>query len=330
MWESARESHPGSRLVLLTDRGKDELKGLMPRLGPDVELRHVASQGNRSLVMKERMAAELQLIRDGLGWEKAHRHSTRAVDTWEGKEAHKSYRLGSWDKFGRRLLATRRPTVVHSAKLQPHLVFVDTDILFTKNLGALFKEDFAIALTYRDHKELPINLGVKIVHGAHLAEAAHVWQAFVDAYESIRQCFTCDQRAVAKVMKENTINGKIKTKSAGTHTVTVIAGPQIVVQDEVRRTQARVRMLHCSAWNVVPGTKNSDCSPKGDGASMAFIHFKGAKKDEMAEYWKMLQDKGAAAVASELRRSKGRDRASVRREKTKEGAGKGGAGEDDR
>ncbi|MCY3575166.1 MAG: hypothetical protein OXG92_15740 [Chloroflexi bacterium] len=70
------------------------------------------------------------------------------------------------------MLARARAWLAYLREASGHVIFLDNDILINGDLGHVFAEEFAVALTYRDERKWPINAGINFAHGCYLTVAA--------------------------------------------------------------------------------------------------------------------------------------------------------------
>mmetsp|Transcript_2461 Transcript_2461/g.5846 ORF Transcript_2461/g.5846 Transcript_2461/m.5846 type:complete len:251 (-) Transcript_2461:75-827(-) len=148
-----------------------------------------------------------------------------------------------------------------------HLVFADTDVLFTRSFKEVFDTPFDVGLTFRNMAKYPINNGIMFAHRQRLTEAAKFWEGIVSIFESegFDKRWQGDQYAVCKFMEQ-----------AGNY----YTGRRTLVKDV---QGVRVKLLHASIFNLPP---RSGCKI---GPQVKVIHFKGGEKSKLPQAWRILQ-----------------------------------------
>jgi hypothetical protein len=146
------------------------------------------------------------------------------------------------------------------------IIFIDTDILLNDSLAPLLKDDFDVALTWREDSRKPINGGFIILNNQRPDKVRHFFAEILEMYRSRY------------------------SEQAGW------AGDQFAIRDylgmgldEIRRSPtsdhngARVRLLPCDKFNFSPGPDEQFLPARLVGKSV--IHFKGVRKRLMGSYW---------------------------------------------
>ena len=146
------------------------------------------------------------------------------------------------------------------------VAFVDSDMIINASLGAVFSQDFDLALTYRDEPEMPINGGVIFVKGGRAPAAASFLRQVCDCYASKfagQAHWWGDQRALIDVLGHERFAKR-------TADVFSVAG-------------VKVRLLPCEQYNFSPENKfRAIAAPLSD---KVILHFKGERKRLMPLYW---------------------------------------------
>ncbi len=143
------------------------------------------------------------------------------------------------------------------------VLFLDTDMLVNGVLsGLLDDDDFDVALTVREHAEMPVNSGFLLVNNRRPAQLRRFFetylQIFRDQYISEASWFG-DQRALSDL---------VRTRGE---------------PDELGSGAPSLRLLPCERYNHSPGNQlRKALKPR---PSACVLHFKGKRKRLMPLYW---------------------------------------------
>jgi len=150
-------------------------------------------------------------------------------------------------------------TFIRGDDFERDLVFLDSDMLINDKLDAVFDGMFDIALTHRDHDQMPINGGLFFV-SKHRREAAvsffdQILRVYQEKY-SEHYDWWGDQYALTELLNE-------KSRSAP-------------VPDGLTVGGARVRLLPCDIYNFSPPNSYEAIVYELDDKKI--LHFKGPRK----------------------------------------------------
>jgi len=196
---------------------------------------------------------------------------------------------------------------------RPHIAFIDLDLLFVRPLPMLElpSEEWHVGLTVRNKDYNPINLGLKLVNRAHLAEAATLWR---NVHKKMRKsygddggnmAFKDDQDMFSKAIKMGAPN---PFKGAGKKRITITydrsmskrsaaaAGGSSNISSSSSSSRSSsshlpvlITMLPCVEFNAIPGGGHTyGCLCKAGSSRM--LHFKGGLKGLMVPWWKRIRD----------------------------------------
>jgi hypothetical protein len=164
------------------------------------------------------------------------------------------------------------------------IVMLDSDILVFGSLETLFKEDFDVAVTWRDDETMPINNGIIFLNHRNPAAVRQFFRRYAEIYRqsySSRADWYGDQMAMAALI--------------GLHPA------QYASRDTVDVEGCRVRLLPCSAYNAAPRKKPWHVLFPAVGRKV--LHFKAGKKRLMRDYWLLhFSDAGVWKDPAELTR----------------------------
>ena len=148
------------------------------------------------------------------------------------------------------------------------IVMLDSDILVFGSLARLFREDFDVAVTWRDNPTMPVNNGVLLLNDRHPAAVRRFFRRYADIYRrsySRQADWYGDQLAMAELI------GLPAREYASRRTVDVEG--------------CRVRLLPCSTYNARPKAKLLHVL--FPGVRRRILHFKADKKRLMRDYWRL-------------------------------------------
>ena len=146
-----------------------------------------------------------------------------------------------------------------------HTIFLDSDILINGDLGHVFADEFAVALTYRDESKWPVNAGLNFAHGGFLPEAARFHQIWLRHYQAAHQQYSVwggDQDALRDLfsqvdfVREDSFNWQFG--------------------------DIDIRFIPCARYNF-----STSYTSEMDGyyPDASVLHFKGRRKPQMFPYW---------------------------------------------
>jgi hypothetical protein len=187
--------------------------------------------------------------------------------------------LGEIRKFDidpRKIILSRLIAQIEYLKKYAHgdLLFLDYDIIVNANLDHVFRQDFDIAVTYRESKKgMPINGGMLFVSGRRkersLAFLERVHAIYMDAYAQ-HDVWWGDQLA---------LRDALKVKDFTANTVVDVDG-------------VRVLILSCDEYNYYPA--ESYRSILFELKNKKVLHFKDMQKRVMHLYWNIyLAERGS-------------------------------------
>lgn len=148
-----------------------------------------------------------------------------------------------------------------------HIIFLDSDILIQANLASTFQQEFDVAVSYREDKNLPpINCGVMMVHqkGCEAGQRffEKVYQTIQNQTYSFKHLWHSEQLAIsAMIGKQNMLERK----------------SDLLIVEGIR-----ILLLPCHSYNYSPPTSqpiNAYIPNK------KLVHFKGLRKIFMQAYW---------------------------------------------
>ena len=144
-----------------------------------------------------------------------------------------------------------------------HVAFVDGDLLVAESLEPVFASQFDVALTFRDHDTMPINVGVHFAHGSRLHEAARFHrrtrEVLLDEFGDW-QLWRGTQYAMSRLVDR----ADFKRQRALRH----------------HQNGFDVQLLPCDVYNFSAPSPMDGFYP-----DKAVLHFKGPRKSSMAAYW---------------------------------------------
>lgn len=156
--------------------------------------------------------------------------------------------------------------VRHHAGNEP-IAFLDSDMILNGPLWPQRRQEFDVALTYRDNAEMPVNGGVILVQ-------AGAQRAAIAFLERVREIYAArfsdaghwwgDQRALIAAIG---------------HERYACRDSDLLILDE-----ARILLLPCDTHNFSPGKSISAIASELHGKTI--LHFKGTRKRLMPLYWK--------------------------------------------
>jgi len=144
-----------------------------------------------------------------------------------------------------------------------HAVFVDSDLLVARSLEPVFEASFDVGLTFRDHEDMPINVGVNFAHGGRLANAASF-------HRRVREILLEDFGDWTQWRGTQYAMSKLVDEADFTH-----QEPRFH-----RQNGYEVQLLPCDVYNFSAPTPMDGFYPEP-----AVLHFKGPRKASMAGYW---------------------------------------------
>lgn len=173
---------------------------------------------------------------------------------------------------------------LESSRFDRPVVMLDSDILLFGSLRPLFDEDFDVAVTWRDDPSMPINNGIILLNNRNPAAVRRFFRRYADIY---RQSFADradwygDQLAMAALI--------------GLDPDEYASRPCVDVEG------CRVRLLPCSLYNAKP--KKKLLKMLWPGRRRRVLHFKGAQKPLMFDYWRLhFAGRGGWSRAGQLAR----------------------------
>ncbi len=144
-----------------------------------------------------------------------------------------------------------------------HVAIDDSDLLVAESLAPIFASQFDVGLTFRDHEDMPINVGVNFAHGSRLGRAARFHlrtrEVLLGEFGSFKQ-WRGTQYAMSRL----------------------VDGADFTREEPFfhRQNGFDVMLLPCDVYNF------SAPSPmEGFYPGKAILHFKGPRKPAMADYW---------------------------------------------
>jgi hypothetical protein len=144
--------------------------------------------------------------------------------------------------------------------------FLDSDMIVNADLAPLSAEECDLALTYRNHPEMPLNGGLILVRGGSAGRGArfleHVRATYASQFSS-SQHWWGDQLALIAAV------GRKRFESRKEDLLTV---------DGVR-----IRLLPCAQYNFSPDNRIRSISH--ELRDKCILHFKGERKRLMPLYW---------------------------------------------
>jgi hypothetical protein len=147
------------------------------------------------------------------------------------------------------------------------LVLLDSDILVAAPLGALFAEDFDVAVTWRASPEMPINGGLLLLNGRRPEVARRFFRRFVAVYRQ----------------RHTGANASWYGDQLALRDCVGIAQAQMAQQPVADVDGCRVRLLPCATHNFSPD--NSFAAIASGLPGIQVLHFKGQRKRLMRPYW---------------------------------------------
>ena len=147
------------------------------------------------------------------------------------------------------------------------LVLIDSDVLVNGSLESLFREDFDVALTWREHKSAPINGGLLILNNRH----PEVVRAFL-------------RRVVTIYQEKHAHRGRWFGDQLALRDVIGLSSRAVSRSQLLSVDGCRVLMLPCETYNFSPS-----CSLSAIVAPLEdkfILHFKGPRKILMERYWR--------------------------------------------
>lgn len=145
------------------------------------------------------------------------------------------------------------------------LAFVDSDILFNHSLEDVWRRDFDVALTYRDHPMPPVNGGLILLNCQRPEACKHFFTRFLAIYREKyidRSTWFGDQEALSDLIGNS---------------------PAEYLDDVVDADGCRVLLLPCDQYNFSPSPEVSEISESL--RERVAIHFKGPRKFLMPLFW---------------------------------------------
>lgn len=153
------------------------------------------------------------------------------------------------------------------APLSHPIAFLDTDILFLRDLGPVFADDFDVALTSRRNREMPFNGGVILVNNRRPEAALRFFGEFERIYREQRADsaeWYGDQFALADAVG--------------------LDPDRVPDMDRYEDGGVRYRFLPCAIYNDAPSANTKSLLKKpGD---TVLKHFKGGARRLMEPYWR--------------------------------------------
>lgn len=147
-----------------------------------------------------------------------------------------------------------------------NLVMLDSDILINGDLDSLFDQDFDIALTYRQHQDMPINWGVMFISRCHPERVAKFLEKVLSVYREKyfnSDIFWCDQYALMDVIGLNQFNQR--------------------QSDFIEIDGTRILFVPCEVYNYSPEDNPKTILTPLNGRKI--LHFKGNRKRFIETYW---------------------------------------------
>jgi hypothetical protein len=161
----------------------------------------------------------------------------------------------------------QRGYLMHCSLERP-IAFLDTDILFGRDLSSVFNEDFDIGLTSRRNREMPFNGGVILVNNRRPDAGKrffHDLERIYQEQESQRAQWFGDQYALAAAVGLNP--------------------DQVPEIESYERSGIRFRFLPCATYNNSPPAKTRALLRKP--GNIILNHFKGGSRRQMEPYWRL-------------------------------------------
>ncbi|MEH2255587.1 hypothetical protein, partial [Nostoc sp.] len=170
----------------------------------------------------------------------------------------------------RTIMLSRLVSQLHFIKshdFESDIVFLDSDILVNDNIESLFLQEFDLAFTVRDDKEMPINGGVIYISKLHRKAVVTFFEKlyllYIEKYRQKSQWWG-DQYALA-----DAINWQ---KGSEIH-------PGTIEIDSIK-----ILLLSCDIYNFSPDYE-SDLDVY-ELKEKKILHFKGPRKKYMSVYWR--------------------------------------------
>jgi len=158
-----------------------------------------------------------------------------------------------------------------------HVVFIDSDNLFTGSIADTFVRSFDVGLPTRFSDSLPIVLSTKFVHGARLTAASNLWTEAINLWNE--DCFSCDHVAFHRAIKKNAVDFD---PSKFNEAVSSMASWDLV-WEAPGGSPLNIMFMPCPKFSAVPGGSGWEkCKPVYD---TRILHFKGKLKLSEAEYF---------------------------------------------
>lgn len=156
---------------------------------------------------------------------------------------------------------------LRDSKLRTPVVFLDSDILINGPINKILKKKFDIALTVRDHSEMPINGGIIILNNRQRKATIQFFERYVGNFERnfrIGEKWYGDQLALSDLVFDDSAK--------------YLGGARYDVNG------CRVLIIPASEFNYSP---NEDTEFSTKPLTQSVLHFKGARKQLMFEYQKL-------------------------------------------
>ena len=155
---------------------------------------------------------------------------------------------------------------VSASPLTAPIVFLDSDILLNGSLDELCREEFDVALTWRDDRNMPINGGFMILNAHRPEMAKRFFGRFVriygEHYAGNAHWFG-DQLALRDCIG--------------------LSHEQMAVKEMVEIDRCRIRLLSCEIYNFSPANQYGAICTSLPGKVV--VHFKGERKRLMTPFW---------------------------------------------
>ncbi len=165
-----------------------------------------------------------------------------------------------------------------------NLVTLDSDILINGDVEALFDEDFDIGLTYRSRDDMPINWGVMFISCRNSEKVIGFLEKILEVYRAkyfTSEDFWCDQYALMDVVE------KERFSSRGS--------------DWLDIEGVKIKLLPCEIYNHSPENEAQEfIKPL---VNEKIIHFKGARKRFVEDYWNAYLARGEESQRNPIYRS---------------------------